>query len=106
LTPHASGRHFLGSELRWWRQHKGLTLAQLASAIHVSPDLLTKIEKADRSASEDVLSRCDHALNTGGALGRLRTFVERQPVAHRYSLEQLPLVITALTQTVAATERF
>ncbi|WFE38059.1 helix-turn-helix transcriptional regulator [Micromonospora sp. WMMD998] len=78
LRPHASARHFLGAELRCWRQQRGLSLARLAALVYVSPDLLGKIEKAERTASLDVMSRCDQALETGGALARLRRFVDQQ----------------------------
>ncbi|GIJ12611.1 multiprotein-bridging factor 1 family protein [Micromonospora andamanensis] len=81
LKPHASARHFLGAELRCWRQQRGLSLARLATLVHVSPDLLGKIEKAERTASLDVMSRCDQALETGGALVRLRRFVDHHPAA-------------------------
>ncbi|WP_428961623.1 helix-turn-helix domain-containing protein [Micromonospora fluostatini] len=81
LRPHASARHFLGAELRCWRQQRGLSLARLAALVYVSPDLLGKIEKAERAASLDVLARCDEVLETGGALGRLRRFVDHQTAA-------------------------
>ncbi|KXK61542.1 hypothetical protein AWW66_13225 [Micromonospora rosaria] len=81
LRPYASARHFLGAELRCWRQQRGLSLARLAALVYVSPDLLGKIEKAERTASLDVLARCDEALGTGGALGRLRRFVDHQKTA-------------------------
>ncbi|MGY3516498.1 helix-turn-helix domain-containing protein [Micromonospora sp. PTRAS2] len=80
LRPHASARHFLGAELRCWRQQRGLSLARLAALVYVSPDLLGKIEKAERAASLDVMSRCDQALETGGALARLRRFMDHQSV--------------------------
>ncbi|MFE7868735.1 hypothetical protein ACFUYE_00070 [Micromonospora humida] len=47
----------------------------------MSPDLLGKIEKAERTASRDVMSRCDQALETGGALARLRRFVDHHSAA-------------------------
>ncbi|WP_433531011.1 helix-turn-helix domain-containing protein [Micromonospora sp. CA-263727] len=76
-----SARHFLGAELRCWRQQRGLSLARLAALVYVSPDLLGKIEKAERAASLDVMARCDEALETGGALARLRRFVDHQTAA-------------------------
>jgi transcriptional regulator with XRE-family HTH domain len=79
LTPHTSARHFLGAELRCWRQQRGLSLAGLAALVYVSPDLLGKIEKAERTASLDVMTRCDEVLETGGALARLRRFVDHHP---------------------------
>ncbi|MFI0791596.1 multiprotein-bridging factor 1 family protein [Micromonospora rubida] len=81
LRPNASARHFLGAELRCWRQQRGLSLARLAALVYVSPDLLGKIEKADRTASLDVMTRCDEVLETGGALARLRRFVDHQTAA-------------------------
>ncbi|WP_420119110.1 hypothetical protein [Micromonospora sp.] len=47
----------------------------------MSPDLLGKIEKTERTASLDVMSRCDQALGTGGALARLRRFVDHRSAA-------------------------
>ncbi|WP_405113522.1 hypothetical protein OG559_06770 [Micromonospora sp. NBC_01405] len=47
----------------------------------MSPDLLGKIEKAEHTASLDVMSRCDQALETGGALARLRRFVDHYSAA-------------------------
>ncbi|MFI9530499.1 helix-turn-helix domain-containing protein [Micromonospora rosaria] len=81
LRPHASARHFLGAELRCWRQQRGLSLARLAALVYVSPDLLGKIEKAERKASLDLMNRCDEVLGTGGALARLRRFVDHQTAA-------------------------
>ena len=76
LTPYASPRHFLGAELRYWRQLRGMSVAQLARAIYASADLLCKIEKADRVPSEAVIRCCDNALNAGGTLVRLFGFME------------------------------
>lgn len=81
LRPHASARHFLGADLRYRRQQRGLSLARLAALVYVSPDLLGKIEKAERTASLDVMSRCDQALETGEALARLRRFVDHYSAA-------------------------
>ncbi|MFJ8685492.1 helix-turn-helix domain-containing protein [Micromonospora wenchangensis] len=81
LRSHASARHFLGAELRYWRQQRGLSLARLVAPVYVSPDLLGKIEKAKRTASLDVMSRCDQALETGGALAHLRRFVDHYSAA-------------------------
>ncbi|MDG4749928.1 helix-turn-helix transcriptional regulator [Micromonospora sp. WMMD718] len=78
LTPQASGRHFLGAELRCWRQQRGLSLARLAARVYLSPDLLGRMEKAERAASLDAMVRCDEVLQTGGALARLWRFVNHQ----------------------------
>jgi transcriptional regulator with XRE-family HTH domain len=102
LTPYASGWHFLGAELRCWRQRRGLSQAQLARVVHTSPDLLAKIEKADRTASSDVMRRCDDALDTGGALSRLRNFVEGHWTTDRR--ESLTRVVITVVADVVNTE--
>jgi transcriptional regulator with XRE-family HTH domain len=71
LTPLASTRHFLGAELRRWRQRAGLSLAQLARAVYAHPDLLAKVEKAQRWPSSNLVEQCDAVLGTGGILSRL-----------------------------------
>lgn len=71
LTPHVSARHFFGAELRRWRTRRRWSQARLASQVFVSPDLIRKIEHAERSPSEVLAGRCDDLLQTGGALRRL-----------------------------------
>lgn len=75
LTPHVSPRHFLGAELRRWREVRGLSAKDLAGRVHVSPDLVQKVEKAQRQASADLVRGCDATLDTGGALGRLLDYI-------------------------------
>ncbi|MFD0580957.1 helix-turn-helix domain-containing protein [Dactylosporangium darangshiense] len=72
LTPEVSPRHLLGAELRRWRVQRQLSAAKLASLIYVSPDLLLRIERAERRASLELIVACDAALNTGGALCQLQ----------------------------------
>jgi transcriptional regulator with XRE-family HTH domain len=81
LTPLASPRHFFGAELRYWRQRRGLSLAQLGSAVYASADLIGKVEKAQRRASGALVNRCEAILNSGGVLPRLHIFAaaERRP---------------------------
>ncbi|GAA0708156.1 helix-turn-helix transcriptional regulator [Dactylosporangium roseum] len=59
LNPFASPRHYLGAGLRAWRQLRGYSLAQLGRAVHVSGDLLGKVEKAQRRPAEELIKRCD-----------------------------------------------
>ena len=63
LTPLASARHFLGAELRHWRCLRGMSLATLGRAVHVTGSLLGKVEKADRWPGADLIRRCDKALD-------------------------------------------
>jgi hypothetical protein len=81
LTPLASPRHFFGAELRYWRQRRGLSLAQLGSAVYASADLIGKVEKAQRWASGALVNRCEAVLDSGGVLPRLHLFAaaERCP---------------------------
>ena len=71
LNPFASPRHYLGAELRAWRQLRGYSLAQLGRIVHVSGDLLGKIEKAQRRPAEELIERCDDVLDAAGILCRL-----------------------------------
>ncbi len=71
LTPLASPRHFFGAELRYWRQRRGLSLAQLGRAVYASADLIGKVEKAQRWASAALVKRCETVLDSGGVLLRL-----------------------------------
>ncbi len=74
LTPLASPRHFFGAELRYWRQRRGLSLAQLGSAVYASADLIGKVEKAQRWATAALVNRCEAVLDSGGLLPRLHMF--------------------------------
>jgi transcriptional regulator with XRE-family HTH domain len=69
LTPEASLAHYVGAELRRWRQLRGLSQRELGARVHVHGDLIAKIEKADRKPTLDLLQRCDETLATGGTLG-------------------------------------
>jgi transcriptional regulator with XRE-family HTH domain len=102
LTPHVSGWHFLGAELRCQRQRCGLSLAQLAAAVFVSADLLARIEKADRVPALEVMQRCDEVLNTGGVLARLFTFVEHHAAiqTRAASLPSAPTVVVRIVTEI------
>lgn len=70
LDPSRSGRHWFGAELRHWRVLRGLSQAQLGARVHVSGDLIGKIEKAVRACSAELARALDEALDTGGVLTR------------------------------------
>ena len=91
LTPYASPWHFFGAELRWWRLHRGMSLAELARCTHSGPDLICKIEKADRAATRPIIAECDAALNTGGVLGRLLVYAQNVPAAPAASVAEAPV---------------
>ena len=56
----------LGAELRGQRLSRGLSLAALGRLVHVSGDLVGKIEKADRRPQLDLLTRLDVVLEADG----------------------------------------
>jgi transcriptional regulator with XRE-family HTH domain len=81
LTPNASVRNFFGAELRHWRERRGLSQATLGRTVHVSPDLIAKVEKATRWPTRSLVARCEDVLNTGGVLLRLLQLLEHQRAA-------------------------
>ncbi len=70
LDPQASPAALFGAELRDLRLRRGLSLASLGRIVHVSGDLLGKIEKAERRPQADLVARLDIALEGDGLLGR------------------------------------
>jgi hypothetical protein len=73
LTPLASARHFFGAELRYWRNRRGLSLAQLGRAVYVSADLIGKMKKAQRWPRAALVDQFEGVLDAGGILRRLYT---------------------------------
>ncbi|WP_280411630.1 helix-turn-helix domain-containing protein [Nocardia asiatica] len=57
-----------GAELRRRREAGGYSLANLGRLVHVSGDLIGKIEKGQRTASHDLIRRLDDVLGAAGAL--------------------------------------
>src|SRR5437773_844378 len=68
LDPDASPWAGFGAALRALRMRRGLSQVQLGREVHVSGDLIGKIEKAERRPQPDVVARLEVAL---GACGRL-----------------------------------
>jgi transcriptional regulator with XRE-family HTH domain len=62
-----------GAELRYYRTNAGLSQADLAARVHVSHDVISKIETGDRPPAEDFPVRLDAVpeMDTREALGRL-----------------------------------
>jgi len=86
LTPEVSARQRFGAELRRRRLARGLSQDSLGRLVHVSGDLLAKLEKAQRWPAHDVAARCDAILQAGGALMQMLPAVDteraRQGMAH------------------------
>ncbi|GAA1820457.1 helix-turn-helix transcriptional regulator [Actinomadura chokoriensis] len=73
LTPVAgtAALAYWGGELRYHREHAGLTQDQFARTIYVSSSLIAMVETGKRTPKPSFIKDCDQALNTGGALARL-----------------------------------
>ncbi|MGW4330437.1 helix-turn-helix domain-containing protein [Nocardia sp. NPDC004573] len=85
FKPHATAETLFGAELRALRVAAGLSLRQLAPLVHVSHDLLARIEKAERRAQADLVVRLDAVLEAGGRLSRLAApFTESGVLATRH----------------------
>lgn len=54
--------------LRKWRKARGLSQDRLGAMVHVSGDLLHKIELAHRGASESLAEHCERVLDANGEL--------------------------------------
>jgi len=70
LDPQSSPQAFFGATVRAWRTRRALSLAQLGQVVHVSGDLLGKIEKAQRRALPDLVEALDKALGARGEVSR------------------------------------
>ncbi|SCL26299.1 Helix-turn-helix domain-containing protein [Micromonospora nigra] len=68
LTPHRSALHGFGAALRRWRECRGLSQRALGRLVHVSGDLVGKVEKAERWPSARFIESCESALEAGGEL--------------------------------------
>ena len=78
LTPERSPAHLWGSELRAWRDRRGLSLAKLGSLVRYDPSHLSRFERGERWPPEAVAEACDRALAAEGALFRLWNLASAQ----------------------------
>ncbi|GAA2453919.1 helix-turn-helix transcriptional regulator [Streptomyces macrosporus] len=69
-----------GQELRRRRLAAGLTLTELAGAVHYSKGQLSKVERGLKAPSRDLARLCDAALGAGGAL---MTLLPDRPAGER-----------------------
>jgi len=73
-----TARHFFGSELRRLRLARELSQEQLAAQVMHSRALVTAVELGERWPPQDLATRCDEVLQTGGALNRLWPLVDSE----------------------------
>lgn len=78
LQPALSARHLFGAHLRQCRVERGLSQRGLGRLVHISGDLIGKIEKGERKANSDLAQRCDSLLGYGGKLVELWAAVEAE----------------------------
>lgn len=71
LDPSSSPAALFGAGLRQLRTRAGLSQAMLGRSVHISGDLVAKMEKAERRPLADVVARLDGALGAGGDLVHL-----------------------------------
>jgi len=76
LTPGESPLHYLGAELRHWRESRGLSQDALGARVFVSGDLLSRVEKAERLPTRELVEACDVTLGAGGSLLRIWPLIE------------------------------
>ncbi|MGA4792230.1 helix-turn-helix domain-containing protein [Nocardia sp. AB354] len=86
LDPTTSPAAMFGSRLRDARNDRGLSLAALGRAVHVSGDLIGKIEKAERSPALDLVARLDVILCAHGDLVRLAELLRAPETMAKASL--------------------
>lgn len=83
LAATESARHFFGAELRVLRERCKLSQDELGALVHVSGDLISKVEKALRWPPPGLAEACDAALGSGGTLARLWPLVDAQRTDRR-----------------------
>lgn len=74
----------LGDQVRAFRELRGMTVRQLASAIALSPGFISQLENGRTGASLETLKRIAHALGV-----TLAELVELTPMNHRGVLRKL-----------------
>jgi transcriptional regulator with XRE-family HTH domain len=112
LHPEDSPLAAFGARVRELRTEQDLSQAELGRRVHVSKDLITKVEKAVRRALPDLVERLDAALDAGGELAALAELAERHPPARSGSAPALfptgafnPETVAALREAVAGCRR-
>jgi tetratricopeptide (TPR) repeat protein len=74
-----------GQQLRALRHERGMSLSDLARAVHYSKSYLSRIETGVKPATADLANRCDDVLAGGGRLrSHLASASERTPSATGY----------------------
>ncbi|MGI5469645.1 helix-turn-helix domain-containing protein [Streptomyces sp. CA-132043] len=75
LTPHESPIHYLGAEMRAWRNERGLSLGALGKQIRFNSSYMARAERGGQAPSADLVAAYDRALGASGALIRLHASI-------------------------------
>ncbi|MDT3397101.1 helix-turn-helix transcriptional regulator [Streptomyces sp. B1866] len=72
------GAAYLGQEVKFAREHAGMTQQELADEAHYKRPYVTKVEGGSLMASEQFAAACDRVFNTPGYFARLRRRVSER----------------------------
>ncbi|MFE5594808.1 helix-turn-helix domain-containing protein [Streptomyces sp. NPDC056549] len=75
FTPNASPQHYLGAEMRAWRNQRGLSLNKLRELIRFDPSYVARVERGEQAPSPDLVTAYDKAVGANGALVRIHAEV-------------------------------
>ena len=89
LRPSRSAADWFGAELRHLRLSCALTQRDLGASVHVSGDLIGKIEKADRPCTLSLAAALDSVLDSGGVLARCLPLVFAEADRTRHESDKL-----------------
>jgi tetratricopeptide (TPR) repeat protein len=84
LTPYADARHFLGAELRRYRQQRQLSQDTLGRLTYCDKALISRVEGARQVPTEAMVRRWDDALEAGGSLLAILAWVHHAQADEQY----------------------
>lgn len=87
MTP----RQRFGSELRRWRELRGLSQSELGRRINLDKSVISRIETGQRQPSSELARACDRELDTGGALLAIVPAPNHPLPNHTVTLDELGL---------------
>ncbi len=84
----AEACRLLGDQLRFWRDRAGISQNNLAAKASVERSLISHIEHGDKPITPPNARRFDEVLDTGGALTRLRAYLDQEEALATTTTEQ------------------
>lgn len=89
-------RTYFGARLRYWREVRGFTQAQLGRQLGYADSSISKLESAVRRPTPELARHCDDILDTGGELAALARMLAGG--SSRQSDDGAPLPLTSSGQ--------